>query len=155
MLLYKTLVGNLRRKKPLGRHTLMWEDNIRMVLKHIGYELIHLDRHKVQWRALGNTVMNLIVPWREGSFLTIVPIKISRMTKFIIASTPAFMPFKNWFVHNTKFILSVSKIRWRIPSNFFTWSSSQILYQSHMITVSCHGSSPPPRSVPASCCCCA
>jgi hypothetical protein len=43
----------------------MWEDNIKMGLREIGWsgmELIRLAEDRDQWRALVNTVMNLTVP---------------------------------------------------------------------------------------------
>jgi hypothetical protein len=45
----------------LGRR----EDNIRMDLREIGWkvvEWIHLAQDRDQWRALVNTLMNLLVP---------------------------------------------------------------------------------------------
>jgi hypothetical protein len=35
---YKILVGKPERKRPLGRPTCSWEDNIRMDLREIGWE---------------------------------------------------------------------------------------------------------------------
>jgi hypothetical protein len=52
-------------KKPLGRPRCRWEDNIRIVLKKIGWggmDWIHLAQDEDQWRAPVNTVMNLRVP---------------------------------------------------------------------------------------------
>jgi hypothetical protein len=43
----------------------MWEDNIKMALKEIGWsgmECIHLAQERDQWRALVNMVINLRVP---------------------------------------------------------------------------------------------
>jgi hypothetical protein len=61
---YKTLVYNPERKIPLGRPTRMWEDNIEMDLRKIGWEnfdWIHLAQERDQWRAVVNIVMNLRV----------------------------------------------------------------------------------------------
>jgi hypothetical protein len=52
-------------KRSLGRHGRKWEDNIRMDLKEIEYEVvdwIRLAQDGDQWLALVNTVMNLWVP---------------------------------------------------------------------------------------------
>jgi hypothetical protein len=52
-------------KRPLGRPSRRWEDNIRMDLKEIGMEnvdWIHLAHDRDRWRALVNKVMNLRVP---------------------------------------------------------------------------------------------
>jgi hypothetical protein len=51
------LVGEPEGKTPLGRPRLGWEDNIKMVVKVIGWEGVDRD----QWRSLVNTVMNLAV----------------------------------------------------------------------------------------------
>jgi hypothetical protein len=51
----------------------MWEDNIKMDLKEIGWggiDWIHLAQDSDQWRILVNTVMNLRVPENVGSFLS-------------------------------------------------------------------------------------
>jgi hypothetical protein len=59
---YNILVGKPEGKWPLARSRSRWEDNIRMNLKEIGWEIvdwIHLTQDRDQWRAVGNTVMNL------------------------------------------------------------------------------------------------
>jgi hypothetical protein len=56
---YRLLVG----KRPLGRPTHRWVDNIKMDLLEIGWgsvDWIGQDRDK--WRALVNAVMNLRIP---------------------------------------------------------------------------------------------
>jgi hypothetical protein len=61
---YKILVGKSEGKRPLGRPRSRLEDNIRMVLREIGWrgvDWIHLDRDRDQGRAVLNTVMNLWV----------------------------------------------------------------------------------------------
>jgi hypothetical protein len=62
---YRILVGKPEGKRPLGRHRRRWEDNIRMDLEEIGWEVVDwvdLAQDRDQWRALVNTVMNLRVP---------------------------------------------------------------------------------------------
>jgi hypothetical protein len=62
---YKTLVGNPERERPLGKPTHRLEDNIKMDLRLLVLEVmdwIHLTRDRGSWRALVNTVMNLLVP---------------------------------------------------------------------------------------------
>jgi hypothetical protein len=52
-------------KRPLGRHTSRWEDNIKMDLREMGWagmDWIELGHNRDQWKALVNTVMNLRVP---------------------------------------------------------------------------------------------
>jgi hypothetical protein len=52
-------------KRPLGRHRPIWEDNIKMGLREVGWggmDRIHLAQDRDQWRAVVNTVMNLYVP---------------------------------------------------------------------------------------------
>jgi hypothetical protein len=58
------LLENLKGRE-LGRPRRIWEDNIRMDLREIGWEdvdWIHLAQVKGQWRAVVNTAMNLRVP---------------------------------------------------------------------------------------------
>jgi hypothetical protein len=62
---YKILVGKPEGKNPLGKRRRKWEDNIRMDLTEIGWEVvgwIHLAQDRDQWQAVVNTVMNLSVP---------------------------------------------------------------------------------------------
>jgi hypothetical protein len=60
---YKVLVE--KSKDHFGRPRRRWENNIRMDLRGIGWEIvdwIHLAQNRDQGRALVNTVMNLRVP---------------------------------------------------------------------------------------------
>jgi len=62
---YNILVGKPEGKRPLGRPRRIWEDNIKIHLRVIGWEGVdwmHLDQHRDQWRAFVNTAMNLRVP---------------------------------------------------------------------------------------------
>jgi hypothetical protein len=59
---YKILVGKPEGKRPLGSPRRRWEDNIRIDVREIGWEVvdwIHLAQDSDQWRA---TVMNLRIP---------------------------------------------------------------------------------------------
>jgi hypothetical protein len=58
-------VAHMEEKRPLGRSRNRWEDNIRMDLRGIGWEIVHwmhLTQDRDQWRGLVNKVMNLRVP---------------------------------------------------------------------------------------------
>jgi hypothetical protein len=62
---YRILVGKPEGKRPPGRPRRRWEDNIKMELRGIGWggtEWIDLAQDRDQWRAIVNTVMNLLVP---------------------------------------------------------------------------------------------
>jgi hypothetical protein len=62
---YRTLVGELEEKRPLGRPRRRWVDNIKMDLGEIGWDGVdwfELAQDRDQWRALVNTAMNLRVP---------------------------------------------------------------------------------------------
>jgi hypothetical protein len=62
---YRTLVGKLEVKRPLGRPRRRRVDNIKIDLREIGWdgmEWIDLAQDRDQWSALVNTVMNLRVP---------------------------------------------------------------------------------------------
>ena len=58
------------------------EDNIKINLQEVGYgsmEWIELARDRDRWRALVTAVMNLLVPWNVGNFLTSrEPVSFSR-----------------------------------------------------------------------------
>jgi hypothetical protein len=59
------LVGKPEGKRPLGRPSRRWVDNIKMDLREIGWygrDWIKLVQDRDQWRALVKTVMNLRVP---------------------------------------------------------------------------------------------
>jgi len=58
------LVGKPEGKRLLGTLGRRWEDNIRMGLREIGWEVVdwmHLAQDRDQWRAVVNMVMNLRV----------------------------------------------------------------------------------------------
>jgi hypothetical protein len=70
---YMNLVGKPEGKRPIGRHTRRWEDNITIDLREIGWggvDWVHLAQDRDQWRALVNTVMNLRIPQNTGKFLS-------------------------------------------------------------------------------------
>jgi hypothetical protein len=53
-----------RVKRPLRRSRDRWEDNIKMDLRKIGWEVvewIHLAQDRDQWRVFVNTVINIQV----------------------------------------------------------------------------------------------
>jgi hypothetical protein len=61
---YKVWVRNPEGKRPLGKPRRRWEDGIRMDLREIGWrsvEWMQLSQGRNRWRALVNTVMNLLV----------------------------------------------------------------------------------------------
>jgi hypothetical protein len=62
---YRLLVGNPEGKRPLGRPTRRWVDNIRIDLGEVGWgdvDWIVLAQDRNRWRALVNSVLNLRVP---------------------------------------------------------------------------------------------
>jgi hypothetical protein len=62
---YNILVGRPEEKRPLGRPRRRWENNIRMDLREVGWEVLdwnHLAQDRDQLRALVNTVMSFPVP---------------------------------------------------------------------------------------------
>jgi hypothetical protein len=61
----RILVRKSEGKRPLGRRSRKWLDNIKMDLRVTGWggmDSIDLAQDSDQWRALVNTVMNLRVP---------------------------------------------------------------------------------------------
>jgi hypothetical protein len=62
---YSILVGRPEGRRPLGRPRRRWGDNIKMDLREIGFgdvDWINLAQDRGRWRAVVNTVMNLLVP---------------------------------------------------------------------------------------------
>jgi hypothetical protein len=62
---YRILVGKPEGKRPLGRPSRRWVDNIEMDLRELGcdgMDWIELAQDRDQWRAFVNTVMDLPVP---------------------------------------------------------------------------------------------
>jgi hypothetical protein len=62
---YRILMGKPEGKRPLERPKRRWVDNIKMDFREIGWDgmdWIDLAQDRDQWRALVNTVMNLLVP---------------------------------------------------------------------------------------------
>jgi hypothetical protein len=61
----RLLVGKPGGKRPLGRPTCRWVDNIKIDLVEIGLggvEWIGLAQVRYRWRAVVNVVLNLWVP---------------------------------------------------------------------------------------------
>jgi hypothetical protein len=61
---YRILVRKAEGKRPLGRARRRWVDNNKMDLREIGWDgmdWIDPAQDRDQWRALGNTAMNLRV----------------------------------------------------------------------------------------------
>jgi hypothetical protein len=58
---YRVLVGNLERERPLGRPGCRWENDIKMEPKEVGWQCvgwIDLARDRDNWQAFVNAVMN-------------------------------------------------------------------------------------------------
>jgi hypothetical protein len=61
---YRLLVGKPEGKRPLGRPSRRWANNIRMDLVEVGWgevDWIGLAQDRDRWRALVNSVLNLRV----------------------------------------------------------------------------------------------
>ena len=58
-------MGKAEGKRALGRPRHRWEDNIKVDLQEVGYEVrdwIELVHDRDRWRALVNAAMNLGIP---------------------------------------------------------------------------------------------
>ena len=70
---YRFMVGKPEGQRPLGRPRCRWEDNIKIDLQEVRgvcgdwMELVQ-DRDRV--RALVIAVMNIVVPYNAGNFVT-------------------------------------------------------------------------------------
>ena len=78
------ILGKPEGKRPLGRPRRRWVDNIRMDLQEVGcgyMDWIGLAQDRDRRRTLVSAVMNLLVPWNAGNFLTSCkPVSCSRRT---------------------------------------------------------------------------
>jgi len=61
---YRVFVGKSDGKSPLGRLRRRWEDNIKMDLKEVEWNVnwIDLTQDRDRWRTLVKAIMNLRVP---------------------------------------------------------------------------------------------
>jgi hypothetical protein len=62
---YRVLVGKPEGKRPVGRPRRSWVDHVNIDLRELrwdGMDWIDLAQDRDQWRALMNTVMELLVP---------------------------------------------------------------------------------------------
>ena len=62
---HKVLAGKPEGKRPLGRPSRRWEDNIKMDLQEVGRgcrDRMELAQDRDSWRVLVSTVMNFRVP---------------------------------------------------------------------------------------------
>ena len=62
---YRVLVGKPEGRRPMGKPSRRWEDNIRMDLRELGcgcVDWMELAQDRGRWRALVSAVMNLRVP---------------------------------------------------------------------------------------------
>jgi hypothetical protein len=81
---HSVLVGKPDGKRPLGRPTRRWEDNIKIDLQEVGGscgDWLELAQDRDRWWALVGRVRNLRVPKMQGiSWLAVEPVSFSRRT---------------------------------------------------------------------------
>jgi hypothetical protein len=71
---YKIFFGKPEGKRQLERYGHRWEDNVRIELREIEWQVldwIHLAQDRDSWGGLMNTVMKFQVPQKAVNFLTI------------------------------------------------------------------------------------
>jgi hypothetical protein len=56
----RILMGRVRGRRPLGRPKRRWKDSVKIDLREVEYG-IDLSQNMGHWRALVNTVINLLV----------------------------------------------------------------------------------------------
>jgi hypothetical protein len=61
---YRILVGRPEGRRPLGRPRHRWEDNIKVDIQDVGWDMdwIELAQDRDRWRAVVNAVMSRLVP---------------------------------------------------------------------------------------------
>jgi hypothetical protein len=77
---YRLLVGKPEGRRPLGRPRRRWLDNIRMNLVEVGWgdvDRIGLAQDRDRWRALVNSVLNLLGNYRASKQLGISRVVLS------------------------------------------------------------------------------
>jgi len=69
---HRVLVRIPEGKRPLGRPSRRWKDNIKRIFKKWGGGIhrIVLAQDRNKWRALGNAIMSLQFSYNAGNFLT-------------------------------------------------------------------------------------
>jgi hypothetical protein len=67
---YRLLMGKPEGKRPLGRPSCRWVDNIKMDLEDIGWsgvDWIGLAQDRDKWRGLVNAILNIRAPYNSGT----------------------------------------------------------------------------------------
>jgi hypothetical protein len=70
---YRVLVGKREGRRPLGRPRRRREDNIKMDLREVGWgaeDWIDLAQDRDRWRVFVRVVINILVAYNAGNFLT-------------------------------------------------------------------------------------
>jgi hypothetical protein len=70
---YNIFMGKPEGRRPLEKPRRRWVGNVKIDLREIGWggmDWIDLVQDRNQWRALVNTVMNLLVAYNFGKFLS-------------------------------------------------------------------------------------